>query len=58
MTIKDIEVNNCPDLPKRDRRRCPAIILAESRIAKVNGRIKRLIDSIITMKGIRIIGVP
>lgn len=52
------EVRSCPDLPRRERSRWPAIILAESRIASVNGRINKLIDSIITIKGIRIIGVP
>lgn len=39
-------------------RRCPAIILAERRIAKVPGRIKFLIVSITTMKGMRRPGVP
>lgn len=45
-------------MPRRVRRRWPAIILAESRIAKVPGRIIFLIVSIQTIKGIRIGGVP
>jgi hypothetical protein len=55
--INGLEIN-CPEEPRRERRRCPAIILAVKRIAKVKGRIINLIDSIITIKGIRIIGVP
>lgn len=47
-----------PDDPKRDRSRWPAIIFAVSRIANVIGRITNLIDSIITINGIRIKGVP
>lgn len=34
------------------------IIFALNRIAKVNGRIINLIDSIITINGINILGVP
>lgn len=45
-------------LERRVIRRWPAIILAASRIAKVKGRITILMVSIITMKGIRIMGVP
>lgn len=47
-----------PEDPKRDSNRWPAIILAVKRIAKVNGRITRLIVSIIVINGISIIGVP
>lgn len=47
-----------PEDPRRVRSKWPAIILAVSRIAKVKGRIISLIDSIRTMKGIRIKGVP
>ena len=36
----------------------PAIILADNRTAKVPGRIIFLIDSINTIKGIKILGVP
>jgi hypothetical protein len=39
-------------------RRCPAIILAANRIARVKGRIILLIVSITTIKGINIVGVP
>lgn len=47
-----------PEDPNRDISRCPAIILAVSRIAKVNGRIINLIDSIITIKGMSKAEVP
>lgn len=47
-----------PDDPNKDNNKCPAIILAVSRIARVNGRIINLMDSIITIKGIKIKGVP
>lgn len=39
-------------------KRCPAIIFAVSRTANLPGRIKLLIVSIKTMKGIKIAGVP
>lgn len=44
--------------PSSDISKCPAIILAVSRTANDVGRIILLIDSIITMKGIKIGGVP
>lgn len=44
--------------PRRQRSKWPAIMLAVNRIARVKGRINKLIDSIITMNGIRINGVP
>lgn len=47
-----------PDEPKRVRRRCPAIMLAVKRMERVNGRMINLIDSMITINGIRINGVP
>lgn len=47
-----------PELPKSVKSKCPAIMLAVSRIARVIGRITILIDSIITINGIRIGGVP
>lgn len=49
---------NCPVDPKRDNNRCPAIMFAVSRMAKVRGRIINLIDSIITINDINIKGVP
>lgn len=58
-----IIINNILDLifwpidPRRDNKRCPAIIFAVNRIAKVSGRMISLIDSIITMNGIKRIGV-
>lgn len=47
-----------PDEPKSDKSKWPAIILAVKRIAKVKGRIINLMDSISTIKGIKIKGVP
>lgn len=47
-----------PWLPRRVKRRCPAIILAANRIANVPGRIMLLMVSIHTMKDIRATGVP
>jgi len=44
-------------LPRRVRRRWPAIILAESRTVKVPGRIILLMVSIKTIKGIKRLGV-
>lgn len=38
--------------------KCPAIILATSRIERVNGRINRLTSSISTIRGISPKGVP
>lgn len=46
-----------PDDPRRDNNKWPAIMLAVSRIESVIGRIINLIDSIITIKGIKIHGV-
>jgi hypothetical protein len=53
--IKDLE--EVVLLPKRVKRRCPAIILAVRRTVRVPGRIILLIDSINTINGIRIFGV-
>lgn len=47
-----------PVLPKRVKRRCPAIILAANRTANVPGRIMFLIVSINTINGIKTGGVP
>ena len=52
------EVRLIPEDPKSVSSKCPAIILAVRRIDKVSGRINSLIDSIITINGIRINGVP
>ena len=57
--IVKIEVDKeGPVPPKRVNKRCPAIILAARRIAKVPGRIIFLVVSIKTMNGIRIGEVP
>lgn len=47
-----------PVFPRSVRRRCPAIILAASRTAKVPGRITFLTVSMRTIKGMRAPGVP
>lgn len=47
-----------PEDPNKVNNKCPAIILAVRRIAKVRGRMINLIDSIKTIKGIKINGVP
>lgn len=52
---KEVET---PDLDNREIRRCPAIMLAANRIAKVRGRIRELVSSIPTIKGMRAPGVP
>lgn len=55
--IRDLLIEFPVD-PRRQRSKWPAIMLAVNRIARVKGRINKLIDSIITMNGIRINGVP
>jgi len=47
-----------PVFPSNVNRRCPAIIFAANRTARVPGRMIFLMVSIQTMKGIRIPGVP
>ena len=42
----------------KSKSKCPAIILAANRIARVNGRITDLISSIKTMTGTKTTGVP
>lgn len=59
--IKILTVNNDsegPIFPRRVINKWPAIMLADSRIAKVPGRIILLILSIHTINGIKIGGVP
>lgn len=53
--IKDKEL---PVFPIKVSNRCPAIIFAVNRTAKVPGRITFLIVSIHTIKGISTLGVP
>jgi len=55
--IRGLLIDNPVD-PSKHNNKCPAIILAVSRMANVKGRINNLIDSINTIKGIRIDGVP
>lgn len=52
------EVDIGPVFPKRVISKCPAIIFAVNRTAKVPGRITLLIVSIHTIKGISTGGVP
>lgn len=47
-----------PWLPNKVNKRCPAIIFAAKRTAKVPGRITDLTDSISTITGISTLGVP
>lgn len=47
-----------PVFPNNVKRRCPAIIFADKRIARVPGRITFLIVSIRTINGINTKGVP
>lgn len=47
-----------PVFPRRVKSKCPAIIFADSRTAKVPGRIMFLIVSINTINGIKTAGVP
>ena len=42
----------------KSKSKCPAIILAANRIARVNGRIMDLINSIKTITGTKTTGVP
>lgn len=58
MKVKVLEDREGPDDPIKDNNKCPAIILAVRRIARVKGRITSLRDSIMTIKGIRGAGVP
>jgi len=55
--ISEFEIFN-PEEPKRVKSKWPAIIFAVNRIDKVKGRIINLIDSIRTIKGISMKGVP
>lgn len=57
--VSKVQVDNRgPDEPSKDINKCPAIIFAVSRIARVIGRMISLSDSIMTIKGIRGVGVP
>lgn len=53
--VKGFRLKSCP---KRQINTWPAIMLAVSRIIRVSGRINELIDSMITIKGTRAVGVP
>lgn len=57
-TVSIVCLIDGPLFPSRVSRRCPAIMFAVSRTASVPGRIRLLIVSMITMKGISIVGVP
>lgn len=53
-----IDVSEIMEFPSSVIRRCPAIRLAVNRTHSVRGRIRFLDSSIITMKGMRAVGVP
>lgn len=53
-----VELAKSSWFPKITNNKWPAIILAVNRIANVAGRISILVDSIITIKGINMAGVP
>ena len=56
-SINELEIFN-PEESRRVNSKWPAIIFAVRRIDNVKGRIIKLIDSIITINGISIKGVP
>jgi len=47
-----------PLFPSSVNNKCPAIIFAVKRTARIAGRIRLLIVSMITINGINIVGVP
>lgn len=53
-----VRLREIPDDPRRERSKCPAIMLAVKRIDRVIGRMISLISSMITMIGMRGLGVP
>ena len=57
LEIRIRRIKNIPDEAKRVSNKCPAIIFAVKRIARVKRRIINLIDSIITINGNNIKGV-
>jgi hypothetical protein len=57
-TVNRVCLMDGPLLPSKVSSRCPAIMFAVSRTAKVSGRMRLLIVSIITINGINIVGVP
>ena len=52
-SINELEIFNSEE-PRRVNSKWPVIIFADSRIDNIKGRIIKLIDSIITINGIRI----
>lgn len=57
MDKKNMKLNFSEISLRRDNNKCPAIILADKRTANVNGRIRLLVVSIITIKEARARGV-
>ena len=57
-TIRSVCLIDGPLFPSKVNSKCPAIIFAVRRTARVPGRIRLLIVSIITINGINIVGVP
>jgi hypothetical protein len=58
MALLVVILNDIRKFPSRDISKCPAIKFAVSRTQSVIGRIKLLVNSIITIKGINGVGVP
>lgn len=56
--ISSVFLIDGPLFPSRVSSKCPAIIFAVKRTARVPGRIRLLIVSMITMNGISMVGVP
>ena len=57
-TVNKVCLIDGPLLPNKVSSKCPAIMFAVNRTAKVPGRIRLLIVSITTINGINIVGVP
>jgi hypothetical protein len=57
-TVNNVCLIDGPLFPSKVNSRCPAIMFAVNRTAKVPGRIRFLIVSMMTMNGINMVGVP
>ena len=57
-TARSVYLIDGPLFPSKVSSRCPAIIFAVKRTARVPVRIRLLIASVMTINGISIVGVP
>ena len=57
-TVNNVCLIDGPLFPSKVNSKCPAVMLAVRRTANVQGRIRLLIVSIITINGINMVGVP